>query len=413
MDTAHRSSPGAMSPYQHAMKANTMAQPSNYPSPARSDSETSKYPADSLGLYNYSMSLATSGPAPVYPPSPQPTEAWTHLSTAASPLMTEAPSDPWPAVYDHPISRSPLPWNSGLPFPHSRFGDNRHSPDVVAHTSVSHRPTQSTSSQAMSMYSREGTEATYSSVKLETGSGWTTEEEASPGHRLSDPPMTVAPERLSASMFAYSNAYNTPPMPRFDSATEDGQDTASYSSLSYDGRRRSPSYRESSAAATHRTRIRRNPTTPENANFKCEVCGKLFQRSYNHKTHMEIHDPAREFPNPCLYPHCNKKFVRRTDLVRHEKSVHVKAKDFQCRACEARFARKDTLRRHEEDGCPKRNELRDGRLPARPDSLKSGGPSRLGYHAHVAGGSCSSQSPPLHASGLYRESGYSAHPGAY
>ena len=298
-----------------------MAQPSTYPSPARSDTDSSKYPADSLGLYNYSLSLATSGPAQIYPPSPQPTESWAHLTTGTSPLMTEAPVDSWPSMYDPPISRgSPMPWNSGLAFPHSRSMENRQYP-TVAHTSVSHRSSQS-SSRTMSNYGREDTEHAYAPVKLEANAEWTADDSPSPGHPLPDPPLTVSPERLSTGIFPYSVAYNPPPMPKYDAAAEDRLHNNDYHGI-YDTRRRDTGRRDATvgAAPTHRTRIRRNPTTPENANFTCDVCGKLFQRSYNHKTHMEIHDPRREFPNPCTYPNCNKKFVRRTDLMRHEKSV--------------------------------------------------------------------------------------------
>jgi len=321
MDPTHRPSPASLSPYQQAIKACTMAQPSTYPSPARSDPDTSKYPTDNLGIYNYSLSLATSGPAQIFPPSPQPTESWAQLTTGTSPLMTEAPVETWPSMYEPPISRaSPLPWNSGLPFPHSRFMENRNSP-MIAHTSVSHRSSQS-SSRAMSVYARDDTEHTYPPVKLEGSAEWTTDDEPSPGHSLPEPPLTVSPERLSTGIFPYSVAYSAPPMPKYETAADSCFSNKGYQGLSYDARRRDSGRRDMAATApTHRTRIRRNPTTPENANFTCDVCGKLFQRSYNHKTHMEIHDPRREFPNPCTYPNCNKKFVRRTDLMRHEKSV--------------------------------------------------------------------------------------------
>ncbi|KAI1381423.1 hypothetical protein F4677DRAFT_126036 [Hypoxylon crocopeplum] len=107
---------------------------------------------------------------------------------------------------------------------------------------------------------------------------------------------------------------------------------------------------------------RRQPrklTTKEEANYQCEVkgCGKLFSRSYNFKAHMETHDEKREYPFPCTVPDCNKKFVRKTDLQRHNQSVHMKEKNHRCDYCGRMFARKDTLRRHMEDGCSKRFDL--------------------------------------------------------
>ncbi|KAI2620147.1 hypothetical protein GGS26DRAFT_314459 [Hypomontagnella submonticulosa] len=116
---------------------------------------------------------------------------------------------------------------------------------------------------------------------------------------------------------------------------------------------------------------RRQPrklTTKEEANFQCEVkgCGKLFSRSYNFKAHMETHDEKREYPFPCTVPDCNKKFVRKTDLQRHNQSVHMKEKNHRCDYCGRMFARKDTLRRHMEDGCSKRFDL--GTLDLRAES---------------------------------------------
>ncbi|KAK0635093.1 hypothetical protein B0T17DRAFT_502675 [Bombardia bombarda] len=109
-------------------------------------------------------------------------------------------------------------------------------------------------------------------------------------------------------------------------------------------------------------RPRRPPrrlTTKEEANFQCEVkgCGKLFGRSYNFKAHMETHDEKREYPFPCNVNDCNKKFVRKTDLQRHHQSVHMKERNHKCDYCSRLFARKDTLRRHMEDGCSKRFDI--------------------------------------------------------
>ncbi|KAI0394562.1 hypothetical protein F5Y17DRAFT_246182 [Xylariaceae sp. FL0594] len=103
----------------------------------------------------------------------------------------------------------------------------------------------------------------------------------------------------------------------------------------------------------------RKLTSKEEANFQCEVdgCGKLFSRSYNYKAHMETHDKKREYPFACSYEDCTKKFVRKTDLQRHHQSVHMKEKNHRCDYCGRLFARKDTLRRHMEDGCSKRFDI--------------------------------------------------------
>uniref|UniRef100_A0A0B7JTX5 C2H2-type domain-containing protein n=2 Tax=Bionectria ochroleuca TaxID=29856 RepID=A0A0B7JTX5_BIOOC len=113
------------------------------------------------------------------------------------------------------------------------------------------------------------------------------------------------------------------------------------------------------------TRLRRKKrptrkhTTKEEANYQCTIdgCGKFFSRSYNFKSHLETHDDKREYPFPCKEPNCTKKFVRKTDLQRHHQSVHTKERNHKCDFCGRMFARKDTLRRHMEDGCSKRFEI--------------------------------------------------------
>ncbi|KAI9155305.1 Transcriptional factor SWI5 [Paramyrothecium foliicola] len=104
----------------------------------------------------------------------------------------------------------------------------------------------------------------------------------------------------------------------------------------------------------------RKHTTKEEANFQCDVpgCGKFFSRHYNYKSHLETHDESREYPFPCAEEGCCKKFVRRTDLQRHHQSVHMKERNHKCDYCGRPFARKDTLRRHMEDGCSRRFDLR-------------------------------------------------------
>jgi uncharacterized Zn-finger protein len=72
-------------------------------------------------------------------------------------------------------------------------------------------------------------------------------------------------------------------------------------------------------------RKKRAYTKPNQATCACEQCGKLFQRTYNLRAHMETHDPKRSQPHACWYDDCDKRFVRRTDLVRHEQSVSMRA----------------------------------------------------------------------------------------
>lgn len=94
-------------------------------------------------------------------------------------------------------------------------------------------------------------------------------------------------------------------------------------------------------------------TTRAEANYECsmEGCGKMFNRSYNYKAHMETHDPERVYPFTCQLPDCTKRFRRKTDLQRHHQSVHMKERNHQCEFCGRFFSRKDTLRRQVLDTC--------------------------------------------------------------
>ena len=57
---------------------------------------------------------------------------------------------------------------------------------------------------------------------------------------------------------------------------------------------------------------------------------------------------ARHNPDRCkehLCEQCDMKFERRTDLVRHINSVHLRLKEHECELCGKKFARRDTLNR--------------------------------------------------------------------
>lgn len=98
----------------------------------------------------------------------------------------------------------------------------------------------------------------------------------------------------------------------------------------------------------------------EGNNYKCpaEGCGKLFNRSYNFRAHMETHDENRVYPFKCAVERCDKEFRRKTDLQRHHLSVHVKEREHKCAICQKHFSRKDTLKRHQEDCASKASDSR-------------------------------------------------------
>ncbi|KAH7394980.1 hypothetical protein DE146DRAFT_66696 [Phaeosphaeria sp. MPI-PUGE-AT-0046c] len=331
------------SPYQRDTSRRTSLLESPYPSPARHDGRP-KY-TEGLGLYDYQSSLPTG-----LPPSPQPSESWNaHLSNGVSPLMTESIADPWASgAFDHPVSRSPLPWES---------------------THTSPRSSLSSCTREMSVFSHEGSEQAYTGIKVEY-SGWTPEMrwgaiESTEMHGLPDSrttSLTIAPERLTTNAFSYDHTYGATPVPKLESVSMYEYDDRNFErALSEEStgslQSKSGSHYLSISEPRERARNRRH-TNPLNAPYKCHLCpDKGFARRYNFNQHMLTHDVTRKRENVCPVPDCRKEFVRKTDLARHDQSVHQRIKPFKCSRCPNVFSRKDTLRRHEEDGCNRRNQV--------------------------------------------------------
>ncbi|KAF1838071.1 hypothetical protein BDW02DRAFT_49941 [Decorospora gaudefroyi] len=337
---ADQPTPPFNSPYQqHASRTNSLGE-SPYPSPVRQESR-SNYP-QGLGLYEVQQSMSTG-----LPPSPQPSETWGgHFSSGASPLMPQQSeslvADPYlSGAFDHPVSRSPIPWNSAQTSPRSSL---------------------SSYTREMSTFSHDGSEHTYSGVSSDVHFGTDGRVDMNGLPTSRQPPLTVAPERLSRSMYSYDNAYASPALPRYEPAPVFDYNQRGFERAPSEesiGSPRSGTTRSSFTVMSGRERTRnRRHTDPANAPYRCTLCpDKGFARRYNYNQHMLTHDTYRKRDNVCEFPGCGKEFVRKTDLARHDQSVHKKTKPFQCSRCPSVFARKDTLRRHQEDGCPRRNQV--------------------------------------------------------
>ncbi|OJD40364.1 epithelial zinc-finger ezf protein [Diplodia corticola] len=302
-------SPSQALPFESSYGQGSYTQSSTYPSPARTESDASSYMTDSMALYSQYPSMALSNdsvhPAQtLYPLSPHPTEApWTpSLPATTSPGVPGGQrSRLWADTYD----TMPV-WDQSFTYlPSGSLVGVMHSPAPSDGALLSQRS---------SVCSYDHSPDSGPMIKIEPQNELASEEDSVVGHQ----PLTVSPQRLG-------NVKHT--------TTQSDDSTVNTSTV--------------------RTRSRR-ATTRENANHQCHICGKLFQRGYNHSAHMETHNPNRKKPNACPRQGCGKRFVRRTDLHRHDQSVHRKIKNHKCTACGAHFARKDTLRRHREDGCPKR-----------------------------------------------------------
>lgn len=329
MQYAEQPTPPFNSPYQtHVSRGDSLLE-TPYLSPSRHD-HMSRYP-QGLGLYNYHHQLPAN-----LPPSPSPSEPWSgHVSTGASPLMTQAIADPYASgAFDHPIVRSPQPWDSSQLSPRS---------------SVS-------SATMLPVHSQPGSDNTYQEMTrgmrtVNLGNqGWCndaryTHNDAvlpSSRHHL----LTVAPERLDNTILPYGNPYGATQIPRMEATPgPEYENQALFRASSERDSVYRPAYLQV-PAHKEPTRIRRH-TNPATAAFVCPVCTpqKGFARHYNFKQHMETHNANRARPYVCPYEDCQRAFVRNTDLKRHHVSVHSKEKDHKCDKCDALFSRKDTCTR--------------------------------------------------------------------
>ncbi|KAI6367860.1 hypothetical protein MCOR25_004820 [Pyricularia grisea] len=321
----------------------------------------------SLSLYGSSCSMASSAQDPDHSHTPLDSmgqQEWAHVTSQTMPSIVSATYDGFggfgsaasfgqPDVYashqhqDSMLSHSPPP-------PHSR------SPVGSLRGPLGY--TSSTPMMLQSMTPRIKVEA----APLDYRHGGDMTQYPSPARSLNAYPADVGVYSTTVASSGYlsdtqSSAWSNKD---YNSAENDSYYSPGQSSLGGGAGDRHKQGR----AVRPLKKTKRTTTSKEDANFFCEVkgCGKMFSRSYNYKAHMETHDEKREYPFPCQTSGCTKRFVRKTDLQRHHQSVHMKERNHKCDYCGRLFARKDTLRRHMEDGCPKRFDI--GTLDLRAES---------------------------------------------
>ncbi|KAH6614220.1 hypothetical protein C7974DRAFT_72917 [Boeremia exigua] len=341
MHYAEQPTPPFNSPYQtHASRSNSLLEPP-YLSPRR-DESMPKYP-QGLGLYTYHHQVHTT-----LPPSPSPSDSWSsHVSSGASPLVTHAIADPYASgAFEHPIVRSPHPWEGAQLSPRSSISSAAIVP-VYPHTGRD--DAYHDMNQGMGAVNQEGHGWPHDVRYAHNGSTLPS---------LRQQPMTVAPERLLSTMLPYENAYNSPPQ----ASLEPTPTTYVHQTFLRGPSESSTASRtEFPRASNHSARPQRarnsRHTSPSDALFYCTPCKKGFARNFNYRQHLETHNKSRPRPHVCYYEDCKKGFFRKTDLDRHHKSVHLKTKDEKCHKCPSVFSRKDTCDRHMRDGCPRRREV--------------------------------------------------------
>jgi len=75
--------------------------------------------------------------------------------------------------------------------------------------------------------------------------------------------------------------------------------------------------------------------------YICE-CGKTFSKLNNMKSHARLHQ--KDKPHNCTI--CDRKFVRKHDLKRHQNTHVENYKPFDCHNCGTQFTRLDAMHRH-------------------------------------------------------------------
>ena len=88
--------------------------------------------------------------------------------------------------------------------------------------------------------------------------------------------------------------------------------------------------------------------------FQCDIC----QASFFQKTHLKNHIVLHESGECHECPECAQKFLRRTDLQKHQKTVHCTEIPYFCNTCGLKFPDSQTLDLHcSSSACGERREL--------------------------------------------------------
>ena len=305
-----------ISPFDQQSKQSFSARPPCYPTTPQPEPTSMEQPNRGLGIYELPLPQQQHGAVQELPPSPQASDGWSH-----SPVMeqefpqTSQPPDIFSAAFD-PFSGYTNNANTGMmpttssEAPSLVFCQTPPSTNIPSHRS-SISSSYSPSMQTADYY--------HNKVKQEDSSEWY----PTPGneqvlHRsLTTQGLTpysngVSPINASTEDY-YKSHHGEWSKPSSAYPTDFGDDVRS----KFDAAPVLPS--------VNRIKKKRQRTTPEEATHECRVCGKLFKRSYNWKSHMETHNPERKYPHPCTQmlgnSPCTKKFQRKTDLDRHVDSV--------------------------------------------------------------------------------------------
>ena len=308
------------SPYNQHSKQSFSSQRPFYPTtPQLEPSSLESVQNRGLGLFNCSLAPSQST-VNALPPSPQPSDGWSHSSMMDQDFpQSSQPPDIFTAAYD-PFSGFSAASNTGMV-----SGRSPEAPGLVycqtpPDTNLpSHRSSVSSSYTPTEAYTHNGSGLLYTpQVKVEDASEWYPSVGNGPIiHRgLATQGLTNYSNNISPASAAPAGEWPKPALTGYPIELRSTDDSAVQK------------YNIPSIPSNFtRTKKKRQRTTPEEATHECRVCGKLFKRSYNWKSHLETHNPERKYPHPCAHvigdTPCTKKFQRKTDLDRHVDSVSL------------------------------------------------------------------------------------------
>ena len=328
-DLTPQSITSPISSYDQQSRQSFSAQRPYLPASPQSERPSMEQPARGLGLYDCQIPQSQ-GTIQELPPSPQQSDSWSHTSIMEPqeyPQTSQQPPDISSAAFD-PFSgyfnnnaNSAMMTSSSPEAPALVFCQTPPSTGMP-----SHRNSVSSAYSPSDSYSQNGAEYYTPKVKMEDGpQEWypSPSNDGALRRQLTTHGMTTyGSNGVSPITGPADDMYKNPatdwtkPAPSafpIELNNSTGEDMRSH----FDGAPVLPS--------VNRHRQKRKRTTPEEATHECRVCGKLFKRSYNWKSHMETHNPERKYPHPCTATiggqPCSKKFQRKTDLDRHHDSV--------------------------------------------------------------------------------------------
>lgn len=322
MNLAPQSIRSPMSPYDQHSKQSFSSQRPCYPATPQPEPQSMDQPNRGLGIFECSMPAQST--VQDLPPSPPPSDSWSHSSMMEQDYpQTSQPPDIFSAAFD-PFSGYSNNGGSAMMTTQSPEAPGLVFCQTPPSTNMpSHRSSISSCYSPSETYSEHGTQYYTPKVKQEDSHEWY----PAPGNE-----QVLQRSLITQGLTPYSNGvspingssedfYNK--QPGDWSKQNSGYPTELHDLLGEETRSKFDA--APVLPSVNRIKKKRQRTTPEEATHECRVCGKLFKRSYNWKSHMETHNPERKYPHPCTAmagnQPCTKKFQRKTDLDRHVDSV--------------------------------------------------------------------------------------------